>query len=284
MEDWIKRIKQIQWREWNAWGKLREWKVLIKGHFPRSALFWGVVFSLLYLLTIVWVLRWERVMLFFTLADLNNIGDFLAGVFGPLSIAWVVLGYWQSQRALREQSDELRNAVESARAHLEIERRKVEPDLYFQEVYFIKVPISSKKPKLIRGGKDQKLEIEIIFYVNNTGAKVDLFEIFMWRRDPEVCSFYQEVEKEINPNSYEKCEFKIDLSEGESSDFIRDLYDHPDSEFSVYISWASGGASKRVVYYKAAPSSSEREIHEAGRSFKMYHGELKLDNSRTLPA
>lgn len=50
--------------------------------------------------------------------ELNSIGDFLAGVFGPIAFLWLVLGYRQqgqelalSSKALREQADELRKSV-----------------------------------------------------------------------------------------------------------------------------------------------------------------------------
>lgn len=51
--------------------------------------------------------------------ELNSIGDFLAGVFGPIAFLWLVLGYKQQGRelkissdALRLQAKELRNSVE----------------------------------------------------------------------------------------------------------------------------------------------------------------------------
>lgn len=54
----------------------------------------------------------------FTLS-LNELGDFLAGSFGPMAFLWLVLGYRQQGRelrlssdALRLQAEELRNSVE----------------------------------------------------------------------------------------------------------------------------------------------------------------------------
>jgi len=50
--------------------------------------------------------------------NLNELGDLLAGAFGPLAIGWVVLGFLQqgeelkeSRKALELQAEELRNAV-----------------------------------------------------------------------------------------------------------------------------------------------------------------------------
>ena len=51
--------------------------------------------------------------------DLNEIGDFMAGAFGPLAILWLVLGYFQqgielrqNSNALQMQADELANSVQ----------------------------------------------------------------------------------------------------------------------------------------------------------------------------
>ena len=50
--------------------------------------------------------------------ELNEVGDFLAGVFAPLAFFWLVRGYYQqgeelrqNTQALKMQSDELANSV-----------------------------------------------------------------------------------------------------------------------------------------------------------------------------
>jgi hypothetical protein len=72
--------------------------------------------------------------------ELNEIGDFLAGVFGPLAILWLVLGFFQqgielrqSSEALKLQAEELRNSVQqqilmviTAREQLEAEKKSFE--------------------------------------------------------------------------------------------------------------------------------------------------------------
>ncbi|KAB7772126.1 hypothetical protein [uncultured Xanthomonas sp.] len=66
----------------------------------------------------------------------NNVGDFLAGVFGPVAILWLILGYFQqgvelkqNTRALELQAEELRNSVEQQRELVEITRRQVDAEL-----------------------------------------------------------------------------------------------------------------------------------------------------------
>lgn len=100
----------------------------------------GIITTSIYLLVIViWIyFDWSR----FHALKPNEWGDFLAGVFGPLALFWVVLGFWlqshelqNSVRALEMQSAELKSSVEQQTAlvgvskqqlSLEIEKREHE--------------------------------------------------------------------------------------------------------------------------------------------------------------
>lgn len=66
----------------------------------------------------------------------NNIGDFLAGIFGPLSILWLILGFFQqgielrqNTQALELQAEELKNSVEQQRELVEVTRKQVDAEL-----------------------------------------------------------------------------------------------------------------------------------------------------------
>ncbi len=61
----------------------------------------------------------------------NEVGDFLAGVFGPVAIFWLVLGFFQqgeelrhSVEALRLQAEELRSSVEQQKAMVSVAERQ----------------------------------------------------------------------------------------------------------------------------------------------------------------
>lgn len=66
---------------------------------------------------------------------LNNLGDFLAGAFGPLAIVWLVLGYFQqgielrqNSQALHLQAQELANSVEQQRELVKVAQDQYKAD------------------------------------------------------------------------------------------------------------------------------------------------------------
>ncbi|CAB5512029.1 hypothetical protein LMG26857_01318 [Achromobacter anxifer] len=77
----------------------------------------GIVITLVYLITAA-LLGWGQWDKFSEMKP-NEVGDFLAGVVGPLALLWLILGYFQqgeelrnSANALNLQAQELRNSVE----------------------------------------------------------------------------------------------------------------------------------------------------------------------------
>ncbi|SDZ27938.1 hypothetical protein [Pseudomonas sp. NFIX28] len=70
----------------------------------------GVVFTILYVV-FVWWLVGDRLQTLQGM-ELNEVGDFLAGAFGPLAILWLVLGFFQQGIELRQGTDALRLQAE----------------------------------------------------------------------------------------------------------------------------------------------------------------------------
>lgn len=71
--------------------------------------FWGAILTAAYLSLIGWWLsvNWAA----FLSLKLNELGDFLAGTFGPVAFLWLVLGFIQQGRQLNLQAEELQNSV-----------------------------------------------------------------------------------------------------------------------------------------------------------------------------
>ncbi|MDE4131965.1 hypothetical protein PXK00_02505 [Phaeobacter sp. QD34_3] len=72
--------------------------------------------------------------------SLNEVGDFLAGAFGPLAICWLVLGFFQQGRELRHsvqalqlQAKELQNSVEQQKEMVGITEKQLKLDIAVRE-------------------------------------------------------------------------------------------------------------------------------------------------------
>lgn len=68
------------------------------------------------------------------LMEPNETGDLLAGIFGPLAILWLILGFFQqgielrqNTRALEMQAEELRKSVEHQKEMVESPESNCEP-------------------------------------------------------------------------------------------------------------------------------------------------------------
>lgn len=83
----------------------------------------GISITLFYLAAVA-VLGWSNWESFFTM-ELNAIGDFLAGVVGPLALLWLILGYFQQGQELRHSAAALRLQAEELKASVEQQRHLV---------------------------------------------------------------------------------------------------------------------------------------------------------------
>lgn len=94
----------------------------------------GIVSTLLYVLALL-LFFWGRFGEISNL-KLNEVGDLLAGIFGPLAILWLILGFFQQGIELRQNTDmlrlqaqELSNSVKQQQELVDVSRRQFEADL-----------------------------------------------------------------------------------------------------------------------------------------------------------
>ena len=91
----------------------------------------GIILTLGYVF-FAWWLVGDRIQTL-RYMDLNEVGDFLAGAFGPIAILWLVLGFFQqgdelrqSTAALEEQSKQLKSTSDHQRNVAEISLKALE--------------------------------------------------------------------------------------------------------------------------------------------------------------
>jgi hypothetical protein len=98
----------------------------------------GISITLIYSALLGWLVKskWKA----FQALELNTLGDFCAGAFGPLAILWLVLGYFQqgielrqNSKALDLQAKELANAVDQYKQLVEEARAQREFDIHVHE-------------------------------------------------------------------------------------------------------------------------------------------------------
>ncbi len=146
----------------------------------------GLVLTAIYILLIVNYRRCDFINLGAMKA--NEMGDFLAGVFAPLALFWLVIGYFQQQKELRQntkalelQAKELKNSVTQQTELVKITKKQLEVE---QIAFNNEEERQLRKfhPKIIiNGGKHKSTNTEIYYKLSllNHGESVSQVSIEM---------------------------------------------------------------------------------------------------------
>ncbi|MDC7825304.1 hypothetical protein PQS90_09090 [Pseudomonas sp. BLCC-B13] len=148
----------------------------------RGRTIFGLLLSAIYLL-------WVAVLILpkiggLSQLELNEIGDFFAGLFGPLAFLWLVLGYFQQgdelkqgTKALLLQADELKRSVEqqsimaaAANQQIDVQRESVRLQQFEMDKALapnFRFGCSSRS-----GGEGRGALVETAFKVKNSGHEV----------------------------------------------------------------------------------------------------------------
>lgn len=199
--------------------------------------------------------RWGE----FTTMPLNNIGDFLAGVFSPLAFLWLVLGFLQQGEELRIQAEELRNSVHQQRdlvqvardehaatlAQLQFERQRIEREREEQ----LQAVSPDLRPHGL-GGSHKPTGSRHSIHFTNFGARAF---------DVSLTSDSARVEPESHPS----------IEPGKSVMFVWELPPVPQSlEASFVLRWKNslghtGERIYRALYERAADGGNYQLRMEA---------------------
>ncbi|MEX5583625.1 hypothetical protein [Pseudomonas lurida] len=127
-----------------------------------------------------WWLVGDRIQTLQAMA-LNEVGDFLAGAFGPVAILWLVLGFFQQGMELRQgtealllQARELQSSVEQQKELVAVTKDQVSAELE-SSLEAKAQRIRSISPFLVpssAGGMHSGDDHEIGFFIKNLGAPI----------------------------------------------------------------------------------------------------------------
>lgn len=157
----------------------------------------GLLLTAVYIVFWMWILKGRAEDL--DKLKLNELGDFLAGTFGPLAILWLILGFFQqgielrqNSEALHLQAEELRNSVEQQKAmvdvareehqatmdSLRLERERLEHEREQQRL------LNQPRLSLIYGGGTFGSSSTVNFLLHNSG--MDASELTITTRDDQI--------------------------------------------------------------------------------------------------
>ena len=152
----------------------------------------GWIVTGIYLIGVVVLIYWKRDTL--PSLGLNEIGDFLAGAFGPLAFLWLILGFLQqgrelnlSSKALQLQADELKNSVEQQTIMAQAALQQIESQrlsLEFQQREFERsiVPVF-RFDVASRDGGSFGVPVSAVTRLVNSGQEVSQVDIFF---EPDI--------------------------------------------------------------------------------------------------
>ncbi|MGP3372603.1 hypothetical protein ACTVFP_23250, partial [Escherichia coli] len=81
----------------------------------------GARFTYYYFAVFLLFFGWKIPSLFFS--PLSNVGDFLAGVFGPIAFGWLIIGYLMQNKELKNSVEQTEKAQRLAREQLQFQKK-----------------------------------------------------------------------------------------------------------------------------------------------------------------
>lgn len=94
----------------------------------KSESFWPAIGVTILVLSVIFVPRISDIWLLLWYGDLNELGDFLAGVFTPVAFGWLIYGYILQYKEFRLQREELEQTRETLGEQVAVLKEQAEAD------------------------------------------------------------------------------------------------------------------------------------------------------------
>ncbi|NBZ87129.1 hypothetical protein [Stagnihabitans tardus] len=168
--------------------------------FKSSSLNWiGLSVTCAYVLTVTVIvfIKVEE----FTSLKLNELGDFLAGVLGPIGILWLILGFFQQSRELQNSVDALnlqarelndsvyqqKELVSLTREQLQEERERVHREEQARKIRIQPVIVARFEVLSTIGGN----EFRYCLRVSNIGNSASNFQVRAFDGPEVICEHFE---------------------------------------------------------------------------------------------
>lgn len=219
----------------------------------------GIAITVIYIGFIAWV-RWPFSVHTLSAIPINVLGDFLAGVFGPLMLLWLILGFMlqrkelgQNTAALQLQADELKKSVEQHKELVKVTREQLENENYAIEL---------KRLESLR-------EIEPTFKVENIHS-----EQFCHGEDPKKIKYKSFRFEIVNGGS---AAYKVKFS---SDPKIQQIDDEKQIEYFPHgeifnLHWNEEKSGKAPIKFKFSINCLDSNARAYKSTFEFYMKEEK---------
>lgn len=229
----------------------------------------GIGFSALYIFGIYVVASYKHAD--FAALKLNELGDFLAGVFAPLALLWLVIGYFQQGDELRQNSEalllqakELNQAAEHAGGMLEVARK--EHELTIEKLN------ADHQERIARdaqakeaAAKVRKKKIQPLFAFDSADFHLDRAELDM-KNHGQRCSDFTIT---LAPNPWIELDEPVhDENMGAKREIrvpIKSLARHGHGEVPVTLEWTDSDGDRMNESYIAVINRNRIDIQKEHR-------------------
>ena len=209
----------------------------------------GIVFTAIYL-GVLWFFFDGR-FVEITLMKPNEIGDLLAGIFGPLAILWLILGFFQQGIELRQNTEALRLQASELKRSVEQQEQLAESS---------RLQVESQQAIL----KNQKMltRPDFIFlnYKSETAKQAQPFSFLVKNQGATATGVFFSGKPGVEFDSSGNHAFWLS-GEEKWVDFV--CHESSDNKFSVLIGYvdAAGEKGGQIFKFKYTFSSSAAEAH-----------------------
>lgn len=226
----------------------------------------GIGISGLYLLGIYITVSYRYAD--FSGLKLNEIGDFLAGVFAPLALLWLIIGYFQQGDELRQnsqalllQAEELRQAAQHAGGLLEIAKNEYQLGLEIINADRAQSALREASQKE-EAERERKIKIQPRFSFTTEEFNWERADIEMTNHGGDCSEFALEIEpnsaikllqpvEEARMNSHKSIIINIGLIAKTSN-----------ADTPVTLQWTDADGDRQIGRYRAVINRSEIKIRQ----------------------